>query len=354
MKNKFLIISFLLIIYGLTLIAIIMPDKKISYTEKRYLKEFPEFKLDSAYSATLESYLLDQFPFRDTFRSIKAYYNYNLLFKEENNDVILYQDGIYKTLYPTNYKSLNNYIDYLSKISANFTSNNHIYLALIPDKNYYITKKNFLQLNYEDIYQEVMSLPFKNIDLRNTLNLESYYLTDTHWRQEKLLDTASVIATSMGNTPITINHTYNKYPSFKGVYYQEAAINSPKDTLIYLTDIYTQNAKVEYLENPKLTKVYNEDKLTSFDPYEVFLDGASAYIEIENPLSQNSKELVIFRDSFGSSIIPLLIPYYQKITVIDNRYIGSKSFLNLITFTNQDILFLNSTLLVNESFTLKK
>ncbi|MBO5414261.1 MAG: hypothetical protein J6A17_01405, partial [Bacilli bacterium] len=65
------------------------------------------------------------------------------------------------------------------------------------------------------------------------------------------------------------------------------------------------------------------------------------------------KELVVFRDSFGSSLTPLLINYYKKITLIDNRYIHSKYYLNKVDFKNQDILFMYSTLLVNNSGSLK-
>ena len=74
---------------------------------------------------------------------------------------------------------------------------------------------------------------------------------------------------------------------------------------------------------------------------------------IYNDNSDTDKELVIFRDSFGSSITPLLIPYYSKITLIDNRYITSSQYKNLIEWTNQDILFMYSTLIVNNSSTLK-
>ena len=107
------------------------------------------------------------------------------------------------------------------------------------------------------------------------------------------------------------------------------------------------------MENDKLTSVYNINKLSGLDAYEVYLDGASSFIEIYNSNNNSGKELVIFRDSFGSSITPLLIDYYSKITVIDNRYITSKYFLEHISFTNQDILFLYSTLIVNNSVSLK-
>ena len=353
MKNKILIISFL-IIYGLSLISLLTPDQKISFTERRYLKEFPSFKLDSEYSKDLESYLLDHFAFRDTFRKLKAEYNYHFLLKEENNDVIFYKNGIYKTLYPLNYQSLNNYLTYLTKINELLTKDNMVYISIVPDKNYYLSKKNFLKLDYETIYAEIKKLDYNFIDIRNTLNLDSYYLTDTHWKEEKLEKTVNLILTEMGITPQNIPYKSHSFSNFKGVYYNEAALNSPPDTLIYLTSYYTDHAQVNYLENKNLHTIYNTSKLNSFDPYEIYLDGASSYIEINNSSSLTNRELIIFRDSFGSSITPLLIPYFKKITVIDNRYIGSKSFINMLEFTNQDILFLNSTLLINESFTLKK
>lgn len=89
------------------------------------------------------------------------------------------------------------------------------------------------------------------------------------------------------------------------------------------------------------------------DSYDVYLDGATAYIEITNDNTKSKKELIIFRDSFGSSLAPLLIPYYKKITIIDNRYINSDYYLEKVDFKKQDVLFVYSTLIVNNSYTLK-
>ena len=106
------------------------------------------------------------------------------------------------------------------------------------------------------------------------------------------------------------------------------------------------------MENDKLNKIYNTEKLELMDSYDVYLDGASSFIEINNN-NNFDKELIVFRDSFGSSLVPLLIPYYSKITVIDNRYIGSKYFMDLVNSNNPDILFSYSTLIVNNSSSLK-
>lgn len=353
MKNKILIILFLGFIFSFSILGLILKDQEISFTERRKLTTFPEFTLESNYSDKLDKYFLDHFPLRDTFRSIKALYNYKILHKTENNDIVLVNNGIYKSEYPTNTKSIENYTKYVEKIKSLLTEDNNTYMMIIPDKNYYLSTSNFLQIDYDYLYNELSKLNINEIDVRDILNENDYYRTDTHWKQENLDKVIKEMSKKLSLPYENISYKKNTYNKFYGVYYGESAINSKPDTITYLTNDYIDNAKVTYLENNNLTKVYNLDKLDSLDSYEVYLDGASSFIEIENDNSLTDKELVIFRDSFGSSITPLLIPYYKKITVIDNRYISSNIFSNYIEFTNQDIIFLNSTLIVNKSNTLK-
>jgi hypothetical protein len=87
--------------------------------------------------------------------------------------------------------------------------------------------------------------------------------------------------------------------------------------------------------------------------YDIYLSGAKALLTITNPNASTDKELVIFRDSFGSSISPLLIQDYKTVTLIDIRYIASDLIGNFVKFDDQDVLFLYSTLVLNSSSTLK-
>jgi len=57
----------------------------------------------------------------------------------------------------------------------------------------------------------------------------------------------------------------------------------------------------------------------------------------------------MFRDSFGSSLAPLLVEGYKKITMVDIRYINSDVLDAFIEFNDQDVLFVYSTLLLNSS-----
>ena len=350
MKDKIIVFLFLGYIMLFSIFHIVLKDKKISETERRTLTTLPKFELTSEYITEVDEYLLDHFPLRDTFRSIKANFNYKILFKLDNNDIYLKDNYIYKSEYPTNKKSIEYFKNNLDKISTLFNTNK-TYLMIVPDKNYYINDNNFLNIDYEYLYNELKD--YNNIDIRNIMNINDYYETDTHWKQENLDKVVYELSKYMNFEYEKYNYIKNEFNNFYGVYYGESAINRSPEKLTYLTNNIIDKAQVYYLENSKLKTVYNYEKLNGLDAYEVYLDGASSYIEINNVYNNVNRELIIFRDSFGSSITPLLIPYYSKITIIDNRYINSENFLKYLEIKEQDVLFIYSTLIVNNSSSLK-
>ena len=99
--------------------------------------------------------------------------------------------------------------------------------------------------------------------------------------------------------------------------------------------------------------MYNMEKAEGKDAYEMFLGGSDALLTVENPKAATDRELVIFRDSFSSSLAPLLIKNYRKITLVDIRYIQKEMLGYFIEFDQQDILFLYSAMLLNDSLALK-
>ena len=89
----------------------------------------------------------------------------------------------------------------------------------------------------------------------------------------------------------------------------------------------------------------------------MFLSGARvSLVVIENPNATTDKELIVFRDSYGSSLIPLLAEGYSKITAVDLREITVAQLLNqnLIDLESaDDVLFIYSTLILNNGRSLK-
>jgi len=353
MKHKIITFTFIGYIILFSMLHIIIPDQKISKSERRELSSFPKVELSNEYITKVDKYLTEHFPFREKFRTIKATLNYHAFKRLENNNIYLKDNAIYKSNYPTNKNSVTNLLDKTNKLKQLLKSQNHVYFMLIPDKNYYLKDSNFLHIDYDYIYQEIEKINLETIDIREIMELSDYYETDTHWRQEKLDKVVKKMSRQINFNFLEVDYVSNDYHQFYGVYYGESAWNRPPEVLTYKTNKILQEAKVKYLENEQLNSIYNLEKLNSLDAYEVYLDGASSFIEITNPNSKNDRELVIFRDSFASSLTPLLVPYYKKITLIDNRYISSNHYSALIEFKNQDVIFMYSTLIANNSFSLK-
>ena len=127
-----------------------------------------------------------------------------------------------------------------------------------------------------------------------------------------------------------------------------AIYNEKSNEYNYYIDTYNY-------ETNKEARIYDIQKADlSMDKYDLFLSGATPIIEIRNNDAKTDKELIIFRDSFGSSLAPLFTQAYSKIILVDIRYISTDLISNYISFnSNQDVLFLYSTLVINESGTLK-
>jgi Zn-dependent M16 (insulinase) family peptidase len=140
---------------------------------------------------------------------------------------------------------------------------------------------------------------------------------------------------------------------FYGVYYGQAALPMAAEDLFVMESNILRDCRVFSHDLKEYTQVYNMDKITSRDLYDVFLSGPQSLLEIENPKAKTDKELIVFRDSFGSSLTPLLVQDYAKVTVVDIRYLPSAAVGQFVAFTGQDVLFAYSTLILNTGSALK-
>jgi hypothetical protein len=126
------------------------------------------------------------------------------------------------------------------------------------------------------------------------------------------------------------------------------------DKIHYLSGAVLESCTVKCHDNGKTTAVYDMEKLGSKDLYDIFLSGGAAVLEITNPAGIDGKELIVFRDSFGSAMVPLLVNDYAKVWVLDTRYVNPAMLGQFVEFENRDVLFLYSTLILNSSSALRK
>lgn len=340
----------------------VIPAKQYSDSERRDLAQLPKLELksllDGTFMTDFEKYTQDQFPLREDFRTLKALTSYYIFRQLDNNDIYISDGYAAKIEYPLNEKSLEyaaSRFEYVYKKYMEGKSSN-VYLSIVPDKSYFLADKGgYLKLDYEklvSVMKDNMSYA-QYIDIMKTLDISDYYKTDTHWRQEKLTETANALAAGMG---VTLTGKYSEKVldnPFYGVYYGQAALPMPAETIKYLTSGILDGCIVTNYETGKKTSVYDMDKAYGKDPYQMFLSGSVSLITIENPNAKTDKELIVFRDSFGSSITPLLAEGYKKITLIDIRYILPDYLDRYVEFEGKDVLFIYSTLVLNNSETIQ-
>lgn len=278
--------------------------------------------------------------------------------ERDENGVYVADGYAAKLEYPLNEKCISYaakrftyvYEEYLSGSSEN------VYVSVIPDKNYFLAEKNgFPALDYAELTAQLTGqMDFAEyIDIFPLLELSDYYRTDTHWRQEKITDVAAHIAGAMG-VSLSAEYTEETLDTpFYGVHCRQADIDIDPDTLIYLTNDILSECKVYDGETDAYTDIYSMELAEGDDPYEIFLSGAKSLLTVENPAAQSGKELIIFRDSFASSLAPLLAEGYSKITLVDIRYLAPQLLGRFVDFHGQDILFIYSAPVLNNSATIK-
>lgn len=341
-----------------------IPSKNISFSERRPLAQFPDINAESILSGEFieefEEYTVDQFPARDTLRQIKSMFHYYIIQQKDNNDIYIEDGYAAKLEYPLNEKSLDNANKYFNKIYQKYIkdANTSNYIAIIPDKNYYLgTENNYLTMDYEKMFKDIKENNSwaEYIDITEYLSIEDYYRTDTHWKQENIMDVAGILCDAMGVEQPNADHftTTKIDKDFYGVYYGQAALPMKPDDMYIMNNKNIDKCIVTDFETGRKMKIYEKSMINSQDLYDIYLGGAKALITIENPNASTNKELIIFRDSFGSSITPLLIQSYSKITLIDIRYVSVDYIDKFVVFDHQDVLFLYSTLVLNSSFAFK-
>lgn len=341
---------------ALALWAWFIPSKQIAEAERRPLAQKPAFS--EKFQTEFESYSLDQFPMRDGFRTLKSLFHTGVLGQKDNNGIYLTDGTAVKQEYPLNPDSVNHAIGRFQRIFDKYLAESRCYFAIVPDKGYYLGKDSgHLTMDYDALCAQMAAgLPWaEEIDLRPTLTGQDYYRTDTHWRQENLLPAAAALCEGLGVAPPRAEDfaaTALERP-FYGVYYGQAALPMEPDTLCLMeSDLLSQCTVYDY-ETGKTGSIYDMTKLDSRDLYDVYLSGAKALLTIENPNAGTDRELIVFRDSFGSSIVPLLMEDYAKVTLVDIRYIQPDLLGQFLDFHGQDVLFLYSTLVLNNSAALK-
>lgn len=377
--------AFVVFLAGFAALTAILPDAGISKTERRPMEKRPrpsvEAVMDGSYMRNMEVYLKDQFIGRENFRSLKALFETKGMGKWDSGGYYRNGDSIYKLEPELNEKNIVRAGKNFRAIADRYLKDAGIYYSIIPDRNYFMEESgDYPALDHGRLEGLLKGEMGENgyISLYGSLEGEDYYRTDLHWRQERIFRAADTLLKGM-NTPLRRNtgtqsgegteaagnssmeginrsgRIHTASAEFLGGYAGASAFCVKPEELNYITNDVIDHALLYDYEKSAYVELYAKERINGTDPYDFFLWGARALLTLTNrKAEEGSKKLLLLRDSFGSSIAPLLLEGYQEITLVDLRYVSADYAARLLgDMDYDDVLFLYSETILNHSDSMK-
>ncbi|MEG2596834.1 MAG: DHHW family protein, partial [Oscillospiraceae bacterium] len=162
-----------------------------------------------------------------------------------------------------------------------------------------------------------------------------YYRLDHHWTSLGAYLAYSTSSKQLGFTPVPLEKFNIEHAShnFRGSLYSKVIYDRIEADNI---DLYTYGngshaTDVEIFDGNKWSKaedIYFREYLRKKDQYAVFLGQNQPIITVHTD-TKNGKNLLVFKDSYIHSMLPFLALHYEKITLVDLRYMKA-SFENWV------------------------
>ena len=355
LRHIFVIVISVIIFGGFFIMNFLTSPPEIIKSERRVPTKLPIISartiISGEFTENFERYAADQFPFREHLRTIHAALIFQLYMQSDHHG--LYMDangiGLFQDINQDSYRQL---AAKIKNIAAGLNTAN-IYYAFIPDKSIYSPKNlpGYDARRAESLLKEVLPAEYRFINLTASLNADSFYKTDLHWNQTQILAVLDVLGDAMGFAPNLSQYTEVYAGEFSGVYAGQLALPTQKDNMRYLINpslsaLYLNMATMEMEAGP----LYDLQKFSGLDPYDIFLSGIQPLVVLTDDKIDADRILYLFRDSFSSSLAPLLADAYAKIYLIDLRYFDSRTLNRVVDFQpDADVLFLYSSLILNNA-----
>ena len=340
---------FLALMPILTLIFNPSEPKPFSENENRYLSAFPKLSFESykdeKFMEGFDEWLSDRFFGREKWIAMKNSAD-KILGKTENNGVFVKNNmmmqiwrGYDEEIYSKNLNAVNNFVKNNPQAPCYFMlapNAQEIYHENVPSFAEVGSQKDFIDKLYSDLDEGI-----RTIDVYSALkeNKESYiyYRTDHHWTSYGAFLAYGAAADELGYTPYVYDdlNIERASDSFRGTLFSKTldssitpdAIdyytlkeNEPQVKVYVFKDYDTKNGKVIYDEYNSL---YFREFLDVKDKYSSFLGQNSPLVTVENPNAKTDKSLLVIKDSYAHCLVPFLSKEYQKVTMVDLRYINT-------------------------------
>ncbi len=271
-----------------------------------------------------------------------------------NNIVVANNRGL--MLYGGSFKNGLEYASYVNAYKEQLGDSVNVYSMVCPTAVSYYMPENYLDLtasekdNIDNINSGLVNVT--PIDVYNTLLLHKsediYSRTDHHWQSLGAYYAAQAFAEVAGVSFADLSEyetiTLTGYVgTLYGYTKSDALLNNPEDFVYYkpLTNTVTTRYTTAFTDPYENSLLLDPQYMSNSSYYMVFGgDGQITHVATE---CTNGRTLVIFKDSYGNALLPVLTSSFENIYLCDVRYfdINAISFIQEVGAT--DLLFAMNT-----------
>ncbi|MGN1024744.1 MAG: DHHW family protein [Lachnospiraceae bacterium] len=358
--------------------GLLTKPRTFSENENRNLAQKPKLTLsgilDGSYEEDFENYLTDQFPLRDNWISLKTRAEL-AMGKREVNGVYFASDNYLLETHlsvdeTAGEENAEKAAAFLRNEAAELGSS-HVQMMLVPAATGVLSDK--LPAHAVTWDQEKLISTFREdcasgsgggsplwVDVDSALAAHKeepiFYRTDHHWTTLGAYYGYGAYEKALGEEPLPVEDFTKTAASndFLGTVYSKVGYARQKDTL----EIWTptgQDAKAFHLTADGTLdqdSLYVTSYLDTKDKYSTFLGGNHALAVITNTNDEkkhNEKTLLVIKDSFANCLVPFLANHYDRIVLVDLRYLKQKVSDICDEYDVTDVLLLYNTVHFTEA-----
>lgn len=307
------------------LFAAFLPHADFSDAERRYLSSAP-----SAPSLTnwrtdkeIESYLSDRIPLRTTLVGIDAAANVYTGRRTQLETWPVYGAFLEQPI-TADASIVTQRLAQLEEVAQKVGAPWHI---LVPPTHGYLIRNNIspllgAQYEVETPLYEALAAADEAIICGDVVNKSAfYYNTDHHWSSTGVIDAYLTYCGAVGLIPLHISDIeLTDHGDFHGTTYSRSGY--PFANADQLTSAVPQQSNVHLTildDSTEYDSLIFPEHADTYDGYAIFLGGNHGMLEITNAAAPEGT-LLVFKDSFANSLLPLLSAHYSRIVVVDARY----------------------------------
>ncbi len=223
----------------------------------------------------------------------------------------------------------------------------------LPDK--YKSVSNPQKPNIDNIYAQ-LDPKIKKVDAYSALQQHTdeylYFATDHHWTALGAYYAYTAFAKEAGFEPKPLSSMEKRTLSpFIGTMYSQTQssklLENPDHVDYYITD--TQHQAYQFPRNSPYkgnpVSVWAE-YAKGGNSYSVFLHGDQPLTRIDTE-HKNGRRIMVVKESFGNAFAPYLIPHYEQVFVVDQRYFQINGLKFIQDNGINEILFINNLFAAN-------